>query len=395
VLGAGYTATDTTRVVAPLAARVIDLGNSIYALTIRALSQVFAPSPLPRELRLALSASTTTLMAALGRVADVATKLPIDPARPGLTAAPNFELPSSIGQLVQQSAAAILGERSSELAAAAHRLAQDVPLAGVANDLELLARRFDALHVRFESHIGEAVDRVAAIAAPAPASSAPPAELPGADAASETPDVACTADITLRFDGRRCIHSRHCVLEAPTVFLANTRGAWIHPESTTVEHCVRVAHNCPSGAISYERHDGGPQETAPAVNVLRLRENGPYAIHARIELPTGVEFRATLCRCGQSKRKPYCDGSHKATGFVASGEPETRPSEPLPERGGALSVTPLNDGPLLLAGNVEICAGTGRTVLRTSQARLCRCGGSQNKPFCDGTHARIGFRSDE
>ena len=37
--------------------------------------------------------------------------------------------------------------------------------------------------------------------------------------------------------------------------------------------------------------------------------------------------------------------------------------------------------------------GTGRVVARMQTTRLCRCGGSANKPFCDGTHARIGFRS--
>jgi len=58
-----------------------------------------------------------------------------------------------------------------------------------------------------------------------------------------------------------------------------------------------------------------------------------------------------------------------------------------------LSVDPLPDGPLQVMGNVEICAGTGRTVARAQNARLCRCGGSSTKPFCDGTHARIGFKS--
>jgi CDGSH-type Zn-finger protein len=55
---------------------------------------------------------------------------------------------------------------------------------------------------------------------------------------------------------------------------------------------------------------------------------------------------------------------------------------------------PVTDGPLQATGNLEICSGTGRTVSRTENARLCRCGGSGNKPFCDGTHARIGFRSE-
>jgi CDGSH-type Zn-finger protein len=62
-------------------------------------------------------------------------------------------------------------------------------------------------------------------------------------------------------------------------------------------------------------------------------------------------------------------------------------------RNGPLDVEPQPDGPLQVRGNLEITSGTGRVVARLTQARLCRCGGSANKPFCDGTHARIGFRS--
>jgi CDGSH-type Zn-finger protein/uncharacterized Fe-S cluster protein YjdI len=376
---------------------VVDLGNSIYALMIRALSQVFAPAPLPRDLRIALADAATALMSTMGRVADVATRLPVDTAQAGSTAGLNFELPGSSGQLVQQSAARILGERSAELATAACRLARVAPLADAARDLEALARRFAEMHRRFEPDLGEAVDRVARPSLPAApvAVATPVPEVPRAPASEYVPEVARTAAITLRFDGRRCIHSRHCVLEAPMVFLANTPGQWIHPEAATVEQCVHVAHDCPSGAITYERRDGGPQEEGPSVNVLRVRENGPYAVHATIEWPDTSEFRATLCRCGRSGRKPYCDGSHVAAGFAATGEPATRPSEALAERGGRLRIAPIPDGPLQLDGNVEICTGTGRTVLRTRSARLCRCGASENKPFCDGSHARVGFRSGE
>jgi CDGSH-type Zn-finger protein/uncharacterized Fe-S cluster protein YjdI len=388
---------DRTRIVDPVAAQVVDLANSIYALMVRALSQVFAPAPLPGALRGALATTTTTLMAAMSRVADVATRLPADPARSTLTAGVNFELPGSSGQLVQQCAARILGERAAELAGAARKLDRVVPLAGVADELDALAQRYEDLHLQFEIDLGAAVDRVASLVVRRPdaPSPAPSGELPQASSTDATVEIARADGIELRFEGRRCIHSRHCVLEAPTVFLANTPGAWIHPEATTVEHCVSVAHSCPSGAITYERRDGGPPESAPIVNVIRVRENGPYAIHAAIELPGGAEFRATLCRCGQSGRKPYCDGSHSAAAFTATGEPATRPSEPLAERGGVLAITPVPNGPLQLDGNVEICSGTGRTVFRTRSARLCRCGASETKPFCDGSHARVGFRSDD
>jgi CDGSH-type Zn-finger protein len=186
------------------------------------------------------------------------------------------------------------------------------------------------------------------------------------------------------------------VLGAPEVFLANVQGPWLHPEATTPERIAEVAHACPSGAITYLRKDGGAPESAPKVNVSRIRENGPLAIHADVELEGhGALFRATLCRCGASKNKPFCDGSHQAAGFVASGEPETRPSEPLAARSGVLRVVPMRDGPLAVTGSLEICSGTGRTVDRVTSCRLCRCGGSAKKPFCDGTHARNGFRSEQ
>lgn len=367
----------------PLAAKMVDLGNALYALMMRALAQVFSPAPLPRELRTGLAVGSTELMYALQMVGEAATKLSASGgvATAGLT----FSLPRSTGQLVQSCAGQILSERTQELADASLAIEKHVPLNGLGERLGKLARRFDELHARFEAHISVSVDRTADIQA-APAAAAVVAE------ESDDPNVASTKDITVRFDTKRCIHSRHCVLEAPKVFRANTPGKWIHPEAASIDHLVRVAQNCPSGAITYARHDGGTNERAPDVNVVRVRENGPYAVSADVTMNGQQLIRATLCRCGQSKNKPYCDNSHIKAGFAATGEPDTIPSDPLEFRGGELSVEPLADGPLQLLGNVEICAGTGRTINRVQNARLCRCGASSTKPFCDGTHARVGFK---
>lgn len=204
--------------------------------------------------------------------------------------------------------------------------------------------------------------------------------------------------ITIHFDGKRCVHSRHCVLGNPEVFVPNAPGQWIHPEATTVEEVVALAAACPSGAITYARHDGGPPETAPKVNVVRIRENGPLAFHAELDIAGhGKVYRAALCRCGASGNKPFCDGSHagheNAAKFVATGEPATLETPPLARQDGPLTVTPKLNGPLYVKGNLEICAGTGRAVQRCTEAWLCRCGQSANKPFCDGTHRKIGFRA--
>ncbi|MEM7131588.1 MAG: CDGSH iron-sulfur domain-containing protein [Chloroflexota bacterium] len=200
--------------------------------------------------------------------------------------------------------------------------------------------------------------------------------------------------ISITFDGTRCIHARRCVLGQPDVFQANAKGPWIKPDNASAEELAALAHNCPSGAITYQRHDDGMQESAPPVNTIRIIENGPLAVHAEIDLGGTEENRATLCRCGASKNKPYCDGSHHAIEFTATGEPATQESDALTERNGPLAINPMLDGPLLVNGNMEIIAGSGRNVNRVQKTALCRCGASENKPYCDGTHAKIGFSTE-
>jgi CDGSH-type Zn-finger protein/uncharacterized Fe-S cluster protein YjdI len=197
---------------------------------------------------------------------------------------------------------------------------------------------------------------------------------------------------TISFDGRICIHSRRCVLVQPTVFKANVEGAWIDPDAASAEALLYVALNCPSGAIQVTRQDGGAEEANPKVNTITIRENGPLAINAQIELGgRSIGMRATLCRCGASKNKPYCDNTHVGAGFLATGEPASKESAPLAARDGVLAITPYPNGPLGVAGAVEIISGTGRTIDRAQQTTLCRCGHSSRKPYCDGTHAKVGF----
>ena len=209
------------------------------------------------------------------------------------------------------------------------------------------------------------------------------------------PEVAVGDDIELRFDSQLCIHSRFCVLQAPDVFQANTPGEWIFPDRMSAAALTAVARNCPSGAITYRAKDQLLDEIDPPVNTIRLRQDGPYAVNAHIEI-TGHDQdlpvrRRTLCRCGASANKPFCDGSHARIAFQATGEPESQSCDPLDPRGGPLAITPMRDGPLEIAGPVELVSGTGRTFAKTTHALLCRCGGSSTKPFCDGTHALNGF----
>jgi CDGSH-type Zn-finger protein/uncharacterized Fe-S cluster protein YjdI len=198
----------------------------------------------------------------------------------------------------------------------------------------------------------------------------------------------------VRFDSRLCIHARHCVLHQPEVFKANVEGPWIDPDAASPGALLEVAHNCPSGAITIVRSDGGEAETASKVNLVTLRENGPLVFRAELHIgDQPVCYRATLCRCGQSHNKPFCDGAHTTIGFVATGEPPAAECQPLAARAGPVTVKPLPGGPLEVSGNVEIVSGGGRTIDRSTKFCLCRCGASRNKPFCDGSHVFAGFEA--
>jgi CDGSH-type Zn-finger protein len=59
-------------------------------------------------------------------------------------------------------------------------------------------------------------------------------------------------------------------------------------------------------------------------------------------------------------------------------------------------ITALDDGPYLVKGPIVLLdADSNEFFTRRASVALCRCGGSQNKPFCDGTHSRVGFRAAE
>jgi CDGSH-type Zn-finger protein/uncharacterized Fe-S cluster protein YjdI len=378
------------------AAETVDLANTGYALMLRLLAYSYlTPRPLPEKV-LAVDIGLG-LMRAVTLLGERATRLPAGPSNPGCNAGMSFTALRDAAALPPgASARRFFGERLAELAEATQTLSENgdprvVRAARIVAELALRATRGFA--------------NAASLPPPPPSASVPPpsshANRTGAAyAAAPTPtsvngvDYIEGQDMTLIYEGKKCIHSRFCVTGAPQVFLANVVGPWIHPDAMPVDSLVEIAHVCPSGAIRYRRKDGKADETAPPVNLLATREAGPYAVRGDLRIAgEAVGFRATLCRCGASKNKPYCDGSHHEIGFSASGEPVTGKADMLEVRDGPLAIEPQTDGPLQVRGNLEITSGTGRVVTRLVQARLCRCGGSNNKPFCDGTHARIGFKS--
>lgn len=207
------------------------------------------------------------------------------------------------------------------------------------------------------------------------------------------------SQIDVTWDGRLCIHVAECGRSTGDLFVGG-RQPWCQPDRVDMQEVIDVVERCPTGALTYTRKEGGDTESPQQHNTVTVSCNGPYFIcgdlaieNAADDMP-GVAFRAALCRCGQSNSKPFCDNSHEEAGFRDYGAVgET--GEGLSSRGGKLAIKPADDGPLVLTGNVAIIAGSGRLAWQGNRVALCRCGASENKPFCDGSHAAAGFKSQK
>jgi len=132
------------------------------------------------------------------------------------------------------------------------------------------------------------------------------------------------ADIEVSFDLDICIHVGACLLGAPAVF-ERDRRPWILADNASADEVASVVQRCPSGALQYRRLDGGADERPPTPPKVTPMRNGPLFVRGDVEVSHAdgtVETlpRASLCRCGLSKNKPFCDNSHLTGHFEADGE---------------------------------------------------------------------------
>jgi CDGSH-type Zn-finger protein/uncharacterized Fe-S cluster protein YjdI len=205
------------------------------------------------------------------------------------------------------------------------------------------------------------------------------------------------ADVS--WDRRLCIHIGECGRAEGALFTGG-RDPWCQPDLVSIGNVVDVVERCPTGALSYERKDGGAVEAAAAENVVAVVSRGPLYLRGDLEIDgasedmPGVRRRAALCRCGASKNKPFCDNNHEGSGFSDYGAVGTRAEEGKAQAPGVLKVNRASDGPLLLSGPFRLVASSGRTAFAGTKAALCRCGASKNKPFCDGAHKAAGFKAE-
>lgn len=134
------------------------------------------------------------------------------------------------------------------------------------------------------------------------------------------------------------------------------------------------------------------------LNSIMVRPDGPLIATGNIQvrdadgklLASGNDI--ALCRCGASQNKPFCDGSHKESGFEDPAQFTDEKTEVL-EGEGLLVIQCRENSMLLAKGPMQIISRDGQSNTTRNKAALCRCGHSANKPFCDAKHKQFGFKS--
>ncbi|MEM9523886.1 MAG: CDGSH iron-sulfur domain-containing protein [Pseudomonadota bacterium] len=116
-----------------------------------------------------------------------------------------------------------------------------------------------------------------------------------------------------------CSHAGACAEAASTVFRPGEKP-WIQPSEGDMAGLLRAMAACPSGALRIETGETGPQHLTAAEVEISIEKNGPYRVR---NVPLDCTFNGigasrakyVLCRCGQSKNKPFCDGTHHDIGW--------------------------------------------------------------------------------
>jgi CDGSH-type Zn-finger protein/uncharacterized Fe-S cluster protein YjdI len=203
-------------------------------------------------------------------------------------------------------------------------------------------------------------------------------------------------DIDVKFETTHCIHSAECIRRLGEVFDVR-RKPWVLPDGAKANEVAAAVAHCPTGALQFTRHDNGPAEPTEA-NSIETRPSGPLYVRGdiRVETPEGVLIReakrVALCRCGQSANKPFCDNTHARIGFRAQGKREPGEEAKLPEMPkGKLTIVVQPKKSLAIKGPFEVKGNDDVVFWRGEEQWFCRCGHSEDKPFCDGHHKQVEF----
>jgi CDGSH-type Zn-finger protein len=129
-------------------------------------------------------------------------------------------------------------------------------------------------------------------------------------------------EITIHDNRKICSHAAECVNHLQSVFNLNARP-WVKPDAAKIEEIINTIRKCPSGALSYSIDGVEYRDQNDRKPLVTISKDGPYLITGGIDLiGDNIQFAEgfskehyTLCRCGASSNKPFCDGMHRTINF--------------------------------------------------------------------------------
>ncbi len=146
-----------------------------------------------------------------------------------------------------------------------------------------------------------------------------------------------TDDLIVYWMPERCYHSRECLFGQPAVFNSKVRP-WIDLSQAEPEDIIQTIDLCPSAALKYDLPEGSRVKAASA--------QGPGWIKTKPPASARAEIKVML------------------------------------------------NGPLVINGNVQLFDPRGKLIETCNRVALCRCGHTERRPYCDGSHLRHNWVGD-
>ncbi len=130
-------------------------------------------------------------------------------------------------------------------------------------------------------------------------------------------------EVTIIWQPDKCIHSAICVNGLPGVFKPR-QSPWITIDAAATDQLIDQVKKCPSGALTFRMNNNEPTDVSMDSASLEIQviPNGPYLVNGKITIAHAdgskeqKDSTTAFCRCGASATKPFCDGSHRKSGFV-------------------------------------------------------------------------------
>jgi len=188
-------------------------------------------------------------------------------------------------------------------------------------------------------------------------------------------------------------------VESEDAFIAymdnSTEGSEFQPEQHH-ENLTTSAKSLDRWFTERQKNQGKPR-LLEVPNEVLVSNGGPLQITGNITLvheDGRVQYanHLSLCRCGHSRSKPVCDDRHVDMEFLDSGKIFEVSEITTSSRPSKVTISCIKDGPITIRGRIRLHNQFGQECVKM-RGNLCRCGQSASKPFCDGSHSRVGFKT--